>query len=82
MSIHTTHTRLRLCAERKSSVWVMEERAERRMRETERVKGKEMDAENGGAELAGEAGLVFFSTPSLTDKQRDEVDGGRPQRST
>ena len=53
------------------------------MRETERGKGKEMDAENGGVELAGEAGLVFFSTPSLTDKQRrDEVDGRRPQRST
>ena len=54
------------------------------MRETEREEGSEgeMDAENGGAELAGEAGLVFFSTPSLTDKQRDEVDGGRPQRST
>ena len=60
----------------------MEERAGRRMRETERGKGKEMDAENGGVELAGEAGLVFFSTPSLTDKQRDEVEGGRPQRST
>ena len=32
-----------------------------------------MDVENGGAELAREAGL-FFSTPSLTDKQRAKVD--------
>ena len=45
----------------------MEERTELRER-GEREKG-EMDAENGGAELAREAGL-FFSTPSLTDKQR------------
>ena len=46
----------------------MEEGAEPRVRERERREG-EMDVENGGAELAREAGL-FFSTPSLTDKQR------------
>ena len=50
----------------------MEEGAEPRVRERERERERregEMDVENGGAELAREAGL-FFPTPSLTDKQR------------